>query len=407
MKKTLAILLALVMVFSLASMAFAEEEITISFVAAQYSDNTEPYLKKLCEAFEAENPNVKIALEVVPWSDMAVKWNTMISAGQAPDILNEGSYSAFVEDELLLPAEKFLSPELKANFFQSFYEYNTANDGVIYAIPLLASVRGLYCNPEILSGAGVEAIPETWQDVNDACAKIKEAYGDDVYGFGLDFTTNEGQANFCYFIWNNGSDFLDADGNWALNSEKNVEGLQWAVDLFNAGYTNPNPATETRDDLQKVFAEGKMGMLITANFFPGLYPDVKMDVAAIPHNEGCESKAMGVQDLLMVFDNDYSEEKLAAISKFMDFFYSDEYYTEFMTGESMLPATQSGANYLAEQDPANETYIQILSSANFYPSSQPLWDDVKAGVRDAMQSALIGDMTCQEALDQLQANIVG
>lgn len=82
--------------------AAATEQIEISFVAAQYSDNTEPYLSALCAAYETEHPNVKINLEVVAWADMAVKWNTMISTNQAPDILNEGSYSAFVEDDLLL-----------------------------------------------------------------------------------------------------------------------------------------------------------------------------------------------------------------------------------------------------------------------------------------------------------------
>lgn len=407
MKKLLALVMALCMLFTLCAVAaYADDEIEISFVAAQYSDNTEPYLKKLCEDFEKENPGIKINLEVVPWSDMAVKWNTMISTGQAPDILNEGSYSAFVEDGLLLPADTYLSDELKANFFQGFYNYNTAVDGTIYAIPLLASVRGLYYNPEIFSGAGIEEAPATWADVEAACEKIKAKYGDDVYGFGLDFTTNEGQANFCYFIWNNGGDFLK-DGKWDLNSEKNVEALEWAVGLYNKGYTNPNPATETRDDMQKIFAEGKMGMLITANFFPGLYPEMEMGLAPIPHNEGCESVAMGVQDLLMVFDNKYSDAKLAAITKFLDFFYSDEYYSQFMVGESMLPATQSGAEYLAAQDPSYGTYVEILNSAKFYPSSEPLWDDVKAGVRDAMQSALIGDMTCKEALDNLQAEIAG
>lgn len=384
--------------------ASSQEPIEISFVAAQYSDNTEPYLSALVEKFEKEHSNVKIYLEVVAWTDMAVKWNTMISTGQAPDILNEGSYSAFVDDELLLPADQWLSDELKSNFIPTFYDYNTAQDGTVYAIPLLASVRNLYYNPAIFKEAGIEKVPETWAEVEEACQKIDEKYKGDVYGFGLDFTTNEGQANFCYFIWNNGSDFME-NGQWKLNSPKNVEALQWAVDLYNKGYTNPNPATETRDDLQKVFAENKLGMLITANFFPGLYPDMEIGIAPIPHNEGNKSVAMGVQDLLMVFDNDDSEEKLAAISEFMDFFYSDENYTSFMTGESMLPATTSGAEYLAGQDDSYAAYVDILDTAKFYPSSEPLWDDVKAGIRDAMQSALIGDQTAQEALDNLQEQI--
>ena len=32
-------------------------------------------------------------------------------------------------------------------------------------------------------------------------------------------TTDEGQAAFAYYTWNNGGGFVDEDGNWALNSE--------------------------------------------------------------------------------------------------------------------------------------------------------------------------------------------
>ena len=42
-------------------------------------------------------------------------------------------------------------------------------------------------------------------------------------------TTDEGQAAFAYYIWNNGGDFTDADGNWTLNSDANVEAIEFAI----------------------------------------------------------------------------------------------------------------------------------------------------------------------------------
>ena len=38
-------------------------------------------------------------------------------------------------------------------------------------------------------------------------------------------TTDEGQACFAYYTWNNGGGFVDDEGNWTLNSAENVEAM--------------------------------------------------------------------------------------------------------------------------------------------------------------------------------------
>ena len=42
--------------------------------------------------------------------------------------------------------------------------------------------------------------------------------------WGLDISTDEGQAAFAFYTWNNGGGLWDADGNWALNSKANARG---------------------------------------------------------------------------------------------------------------------------------------------------------------------------------------
>lgn len=59
--------------------------------------------------------------------------------------------------------------------------------------------------------------------------------------------------------------FVDEDGNWTLNSAENVEAIQFAIDLVNSGYTNTDPANDTRYDLQDMFGAGKVAMLIAPN----------------------------------------------------------------------------------------------------------------------------------------------
>ena len=65
---------------------------------------------------------------------------------------------------------------------------------------------------------------------------------------------------------------------------------------------------------------------------------------------------LGVQDALIFFNENAkattdSPEKLAAIADFCDYFYAPENYTPFMIQEGLLPATISGVETLAQDDP--------------------------------------------------------
>ena len=66
---------------------------------------------------------------------------------------------------------------------------------------------------------------------------------------------------------------LTIEGNWTLNSEQNVEAIQYAIDLVNSGYTNTDPANDTRYDLQDMFGAGKIAMVIAPNSLPTYIAD--------------------------------------------------------------------------------------------------------------------------------------
>ena len=222
-------------------------------------------------------------------------------------------------------------------------------------------------------------------------------------------TTDEGQAAFAYYTWNNGGGFVDDEGNWTLNSEQNVEAIQYAIDLVNSGYTNTDPANDTRYDLQDMFGAGKVAMLIAPNSLPTYIAtggnEVNYGVASIPSNTG-ESVSAGVMDRFMCFDNDYSDDEKAAISTFFDYFYDDARYTEWVDMEGFLPATKTGGEALAAANEDMASWIDILDSCKFYPTAKAEWAGVKQGVINVEQNALLGG-DVQELLDDLQAEIAG
>ncbi|MBO4379001.1 MAG: ABC transporter substrate-binding protein, partial [Clostridia bacterium] len=86
MKKLVALLAALLLVVSCAGVAMAEDEITLDVIICQYGNNTENWFlgtgmngTSFVKKFEAENPGIKLNLEVVSWDDVRSEVSTRIT----------------------------------------------------------------------------------------------------------------------------------------------------------------------------------------------------------------------------------------------------------------------------------------------------------------------------------------
>ncbi len=383
------------------------DKIPVNVIAAEYGQNTKKWWADFQTEFNASHDDIDLTVEVISWNDISTVVTTRITGNAAPDILNIDLFAAYQDEGLLLPAKDYVSDETYAKLYPAFLEQSVV-DGTVWAIPDLASARAMYYNKDILEAAGVE-VPTTWDELKAACEKIK-AYDSSIYPWGIDMTTDEGQAAAAYYIWNNGGDFTDADGNWTLNSDANVEAIEFAISLVNDGLTNTDPANETRYNLQDLFGAGQLAMMIGPNSIPTYVADggytVNYGFAAIPTNGGNPSVSAGVMDRFMVFDNNHSAEKLAAITEFFDYFYDDARYSEWVLMEGFLPATSAGGEIVAKEDPAMAPWVDIVGSCKFYPVAKAEWDDVKTGIIRVEQEALLGG-NVKELLDNLQAEIAG
>ena len=419
MKKLIALLLAALMVFALGSSALAaEDEITLDVIICQYGPNTNDWFlgsgmdgTNFVDKFEAENPGIKLNLEVVSWNDVYTVVDTRITNDNAPDILNIDVFANYANDGLLMPVSEYCPDDLFEDFFPAFIEQSVIDD-TVWAVPDLASARAMFYNVDILDEVGIE-VPTTWAELEDAAQAIIDFYDGEIYPWGIDMTTDEGQAAFAYYTWGNGGGFVDENGDWAVNSPENVEGIEFALGLVDKGFTNPNPATQTRYDLQDMFAAGKMAMLIAPNQLPTYVADkggdINLATAGIPANEGKTGSSVGVMDRVMAFKDDDAPDQAArneAIGKFLKFFYDPENYVGWVSMEGFLPAVNSAVEALVEADPSFEAWLDVLATCQFYPAAKAEWDQVKQGVINAEQSALTG-ASVQEALDALQAELVG
>lgn len=426
MKKLLSVLLAIAMVATLLvgcgggsedTAADADGKVTLDIIISQYGNYTQEWWTEFESTFEEANADIDLNIEIVSWNDIYTVVNTRISTNEQPDILNISGFADYVADDLLMPAEEYTSDELQANFIPSFWESNEM-DGTVWALPILASCRALFCNIDLLNEAGIENPPTTWDEVLTACQAIKDTFGDEIVPWGLDISTDEGQAAFSYYSWNFGGGYVDENGDWALNTPENVEAVEYIKTLIDSGYCNAAPYTDTRYPLQDAFSAGTLAMMIGPMNMVAADSEVNYVAADLPG----EQIALGVCDQLMVFKDEEAKDqdaRTAAITKFFDAFYAQETYSDYMVFEGFLPATQDSSEYLAANAESHtvggsdktgdseyfKTFCAVLPNCQFYPMQKAEWMDVRNGVIDVEQQVCTGTIDAQTALDQLQASV--
>ncbi|MBE3001024.1 extracellular solute-binding protein [Nocardiopsis sp. HNM0947] len=372
---------------------------TITFMAAEYSPQTEPYWENLIEEFEEANPEHTVELQVINWNDIDQEITTRIQTGEQPDILNLNKFAEYALDDLLLPAEDAVSAEVLDDFDEGFAEASSY-EGTQYALPFIASTRLLFYNEELFEEAGIEEPPADWDGVREAAAAIDDLDGDAV-GYGLPLGPEEAQAEFLMWAAGNNGTLHDGDS-WQINSPENTETLEFLSGMVDDGLTQPNPGGTDRTDLFNVFAQGNIGMLNGAVFLPGMVeeqnPDLEYGVAEIPLADAEDPPmTLGVQDFLMAFDNGNDE----TVNLFLDFFYQEENYTEFLEREGFLPATEGAVGHM-DDDPLMEPFIESLPTSEFYPTEQPAWSAVDGAVKEEVGTGVQADADPQEVLDEIQ-----
>ena len=423
MKKAIALILAMAMVFGLTACGGADsDKLVLEIIMSQYGSNTKTWWEGFEASFEAANPDIDLRIDIVSWNDIYSVVTTRISNNNQPDILNISGFADYVADDLLVPAEDYASDAVKSGFIPSFWAANEL-DGTVWALPILASCRTLIVNTDLLAGAGVST-PTTWEEVMSACAAIKATYGDKIVPWALDISADEGHAAFAYYAWNFGGDFLDANGNWILNSDENVAAVEYIKGLIDAGYCNANPYTDTRYPLQDAFSAGSIAMLIGPGNAVKADSAINYEFAPMPTATGTPV-SMGVCDQFMVFKDPKAKEedpaRIEAIRKFFDAFYELDTYAGYMVYEGFLPATAAAAELLptnasdyivgGSDTPGDNEYFALfcpmVEDARFYPMGRTEWMDVRNGVIEVEQQVCQGLISAREALDALQAEIAG
>ena len=384
-----------ILALSLGMAGLASAETVVDFTVAEYSSKTGPYFQEVADAFQAENPDIKINIEVVPWDTLLQRLTTDVAGGSAPDISIIGTrwLLDFASQGVAEPIDGYLTPEFKGTFIDTFMAPGVI-DGQTMGLPVAASARAMMVNMDLYEKAGATP-PKTWDELYEASKKI--AALPETFAFGLQGKEIETDAYFYYSLWTHGGDILKADGTSGLDSPEALEAANLYKKMIDEGLTQPSPTNYTREDIFNLFKQGKVGTIFT---FPMLIPQIKAEAPALkyqilPFPEGKAKATYGVTDTLMIFaDSDAKE----AAWKFIEFAYKDEWREKFDMGEGFLPVTKNVAAlpYFTE-DPDVAGFAAGLPYAKFAPTIAN-WEEIADVTVRTMQQIYLGEVTPEDGL---------
>ncbi|OAB26527.1 ABC transporter substrate-binding protein [Paenibacillus macquariensis subsp. defensor] len=327
-------------------------------------------IPKIAELFEAENPNIKVEVQTLPWDTAHDKLLTAVASKKGPDVVQMGTtwIPEFANAKALMDLTPFLDkyPGLKQeNFYPGSVETGTF-EGTYVSAPWYIDTRVLYYRTDLLKEVGYDQAPKTWDEMLDASKKLA-ARGAGKYGFSLDVKE---QSLAFMLARQNGSKLFDADGKPLFNQPEFVDSVKYMQQFFT---DKSAPMDLGIDAIQGFRGEGVSPMFISGPWMVNLIqeqaPELegKWATAVLPTGKENNFSSLGGANM-SVFQ--FTKNQDASL-KFVEFMAKPEIQLKWMELTKSLPSTKEAWNNPVLQNDANyKVFGEQLATAIPMPSTK-------------------------------------
>ena len=243
---------------------------------AMWSED-EPQAKVIKEAISKyeKDTGVKVDVQFKGRTGQREGLEPALSAKQQIDLFDEdvnrvnGSWGKYLLDleDMAKDYESEHGNETLFKIARNAYGQTHDGDDTLHSIPYQPSIFGFFYNKTLFTKAGIESVPTTWEELDAACAKLKEA--------GITPITAD-DAYLTSFIGYHLARYIGQDGVKALvtGEEYNGESVTWDdekvkaaaesfADFAKKGYFSKNIATNKYPAGQnQEFAPGDAAIVI-------------------------------------------------------------------------------------------------------------------------------------------------
>ncbi|MCL2465513.1 MAG: sugar ABC transporter substrate-binding protein [Micrococcales bacterium] len=266
--------------------AAPEGEVDLNF--AIFSQDQQPAVQQVLDAFEKENSNIKVTLQVIPWTDYWSTLQTTSSGGTGPDVawMLAAEIGPYLDGGALLPLDDTIKDAgIDVSGYPAELVKLYQSGGATYALPKDFDTIGLWYNKALFDAKGVPypTADWTWDDVISNAQKLTDpATG--TFGIAAPL---EAQAGYYNTICQAGGYVISPDGTKSgYDLPASIQGIQFWTDMVNKYKVSPTLASFSDTEAVAQFMSGKIAMMYTGSFYALRF-----------HNDPYASKNFDVQVL--------------------------------------------------------------------------------------------------------------
>ena len=254
-----------------------------------WDSRQEPVLREIADDFEAENPGIKIELQVTGWGEYWTMLEAAATGGSLPDIfwMHSNEIYKYGSNDMLLNLDEYIGRDSidLTKFPQGLVDIYNVNESQ-YAIPKDFDTIGLWYNKTMFDEAGLDYPDETWtwETLREA-AEILTDEEKGQYGMSAQLSNQEGYYNFVY---QNGGTILTDERTSGYDLPETIEALEYYFSFVHDGLS-PESYTDTDS---RAFLENGIAAMATFGswqlpaFLDNEYLVENFDVAPLPSKEG-------------------------------------------------------------------------------------------------------------------------
>ncbi len=362
----------------------------------------------LSKEFDEQNEDIVVEYRVLQFDELVTESMRAIATNQAPDIISfdNPDFALFSSRGAMLDITDRVaaSSVIKTDNYYAGPLNSVTWNGRLYGLPKYTDTIGLFYNKDLFRKASLnpDDPPSTWDELLEAARKLNDP-ANGVYGITFSARGNEeGTFQFLPWIQMSGGDYTNVNGPGA------VKALELWKTMLDEKLASQDVLSVGQWDSTGFFNNGAAAMAISGPWeLNRMATDAKFEwgVTLLPtETEGSQrSSALGGFNWGISAGTQHPDEAF----RLLEYYVSQEHrlFPEFSSiparGDIELPETG-----VALKDAALVVFQEQLQYAQ-PRGPHPEWQKISKAIYDAMQAALTGQMSAQEALDQAQATIAG
>ncbi len=413
---TARIIVTMLLVFSFFGFSFAQVNIRIM---ADISDGALPIFEDIISRFEAANPDIVVTFDNVPYSTILESLPLQLEAGTGPDIAKVTNTAGLAEFYLDMRPYLTDAAYWDANFASTISLMNPDGGNRISGFFQDVTVTGPFINRTLFEQAGV-AVPSdssdkvTWEEWADAARAVAKAL-DIPYAMAMDRSGHR----FAGPAISQGAKYFDADGVPSIKDDAGIRKMAELMLEWHADGTMPLDVWAGGDsyrDARQEFINAQLVFYMSGNWQIGGFTDAigdAFDWEAVPNpcGPGTCTGMPGGSTFVAIGKTRHPAE----VTRFMEFFASEEIYREWAERTLFIPQhdglVNAGLNFNTDLPQAQQALNSFAKQASqidalgFALLSYPHNNLVFNTMRDRLTQALVGELSLDEALERVQQDI--